>query len=240
MFIRKGFLFTLTVLIFTLSFIPVYTYANQLELAKKIVEANTTSIGDATKDYYDHSEWNRKYIIKADKWEKRANDYYPTLEEAFDNYKFYSDWLGGAEMARDAAQSRITDAIDMLYQLGSVSSQNEQAIRYWEEELKSAREEHKIQTELIDSITPKYETAKKDYDKKHSIWNGKYKLYIFFSEKATEHLVSMGWIAVSIRDWHKENIKYHNDNPDLGPCPSSQSDVDYWNGKTMGMGGDTA
>ena len=139
MFIRKSFLFTLAILMISALLLP--PLANALSIAdlQKIVDANLTSIDEAKKSYDDHIEWEAKSRVKANNYKSDADAYYPKVTAAFDNYEFYSDWLGGAQTARDAAQSRITYATDMLYQLGSVNSQNEQAIKYWEAELKSAR-----------------------------------------------------------------------------------------------------
>lgn len=240
MFIRKSILFTLAILMISALLLP--PLANALSIAdlKNIVNAVLTTIDEAKKAYDDHIEWEAKMRVKANKWKNDADTYYPKVTAAFDNYEFYSDWLGGAQTARDAAQSRINYALDMLYQLGGPNSQNEQAIKEWEAELKSAREEHKIQTQLIDNITPDYESAKKEYDSKYSIWNGKYKIYSFYDQKATDHLVSSGWLAVSIKNYYNDIIKEYNDNPDLGPCPDYyHQQVTFWSGLTLGLDGNT-
>lgn len=117
----------------------------------------------------------------------------------------------------------------MLYDLGSANSQNEEAIRYWQAELRSARGEKKLQDDAIKRLTPITEEAGKAYSDKLEEHDDLYEEYEDHAEDADKHLVSMWWLAYSLHAYYKSIVDYMKLHPKVFSDPSGfEQQMDHW------------
>ena len=192
----------------------------QLKNAKKELEI---TLGEYV-EKYDQAITQRSYHeSRRDYHDKKLTELEPNVDYLYDYWYLMFEWVQKARNAKDAAQSRIDYANDMLDSLGNRSYESgsyiPQAIEFWKAEKKSAIKDKESAEKDIKTLKPQETVAWHDYLSAANRYN---EHVIQYNRHA---LISYGWTldiiyyAGTIASHYQNVIDMYKDHPVLGDCP---------------------